>query len=262
MDVLYVPLFFIFGVSIGSFLNVLIDRIPHDENPLSGRSYCDNCRKILKWYDLIPVVSFIFLGGKCRYCRKHVSCYYPLVEIVTGIMFVLTFAYVYGLQPTAYGMQFSILLYYLFIVSSLIVIFFADLKYGVIPDKILFPAILVSFPYLILNTSYIIPNLLSGLGAFLFFLFLHAITKGKGMGLGDVKFVFLLGLLLGFPHSITALYIAFLTGAGIGIILIIWRKKKLSGSIIPFGPFLVLGTLVSLFFGPQILQMASRLLNF
>ena len=122
---------FILGACIGSFLNVLIDRLPFDKSPWKGRSYCDNCKKTLKWYDLIPVLSFVLLQGKCRYCRKHVSYYYPLVEIITGIMFVLTFTYVYRLPTTDYSSLFSIyhfpfiiLSYYLAIVSSLIVIFF------------------------------------------------------------------------------------------------------------------------------------------
>jgi prepilin signal peptidase PulO-like enzyme (type II secretory pathway) len=154
-------------------------------------------------------------------------------------------------QPLADNFQLSqilTLIYYLFIVSSLIVVFFADLKYGIIPDKIIYPAILVSAAYLFINhQSLIINHLLTAVGAFTFFLLLFLVTRGRGMGFGDVKLVILLGLLLGFPKIVVAFYIAFLTGAIIGIILILWGKKKLRGTTIPFGPFLVGGALIALF---------------
>lgn len=290
-------LLFILGICIGSFLNVLIDRLPNDENPLTGRSYCDKCKKTLKWYDLIPVLSFILLRGKCRNCHSPISFYYPLVEIITGIMFVGVFIFLIESRITNHEswlanfefrnyLEFGILnfgfiinyLYYLFIVCSLLVVFFADIKYGIIPDKVIFPAIIISFFFLFFTskeswlsfplqpaTFEVFANKFSSaLGAFIFFLFLHLITRGRGMGLGDVKLALLLGIFLGFPQIITALYIAFLTGAIIGLILIIWRKKKLSGGTIPFGPFLVFGALVSLFFGNSILKIVLdlRLLNF
>ena len=102
-------LLFVLGLAVGSFLNVLIDRIPQGQSPFKGRSYCDKCKKTLKWYDMIPVLSFLILKGKCRYCRTHISFYYPLVEFITGVMFVIVFAYVYGLRSTDYGLSFSIL---------------------------------------------------------------------------------------------------------------------------------------------------------
>ena len=288
---------FILGLAVGSFLNVLIDRIPNDESPFAGRSYCDKCKKTLKWYDMVPVLSFLILKGKCRYCRAHISFYYPLVELITGIMFVLMYQFtIHNSQFTSSTIeQFSNLtinyLYYLFILSSFIVIFFTDLKYGIIPDKIVYPAIIISFFFLFftskeflqlrsgqawlsfplqsttlgvdqLATLGVVANrFLSALTSFAFFLILYLITKGKGMGFGDVKLAFLLGLVLGFPKIIVALYLAFLTGALAGSILIVWRKKKLKSSI-PFGPFLILGSILSIFFGEKILQLVLRLLNF
>jgi leader peptidase (prepilin peptidase)/N-methyltransferase len=154
------------------------------------------------------------------------------------------------------------LAYYLFIVSSLIVVFFADIKYGIIPDKIVFPSIIVSMVYFfMLHNSYFIIHLLSALGAFLFFLLLFLVSRGRGMGFGDVKLVFLLGLFLGWPQIIIALYFSFLTGAIIGCILVLWRKKRFSGGTIPFGPFLAAGAFVSLFWGEYILgKIAEGLL--
>ena len=255
---------FILGLFIGSFLNVLADRLPNEESVLKGRSRCEKCKKELVWYDLVPVLSFVFLQGKCRYCHTNLSSYYPIIELVTGIMFAITFLFVTKNLPfTIYHLPFIELFYYLFIISFLIVIFFADLKYGIIPDKVVLPAIFVSSLYIVFNTNYLIlSHLLSALGACLFFLFLFLITKGRGMGLGDVKLAFLMGFLLGFPGIVIALYLAFLTGALVGIILILWRKKRLFGGSIPFGPFLVLGTGAALFYQAPIVQMVSRWLSF
>lgn len=257
-------LFFIFliGLFIGSFLNVLADRLSKEESITKGRSHCDKCKKTLKWHDLIPLLSFIFLKGKCRYCRSPLSFYYPIVELTTGIMFAGVFLFVGGANIN-FIMIINII-YYLLIVSSLIVIFFADLKYGIIPDKIIFPAILVSFLFSLFTAKEsfevgFVNHLLSAVGAGLFFLLLFLITKGRGMGFGDVKFAFLMGLILGFPNIIVALYVAFLTGAIVGIILIIWRKKRMVGTSIPFGPFLVLGTLAAIFFREFFLQNFLRM---
>ena len=269
---MYIEVFLI-GLFVGSFLNVLVDRLPRDESVIGGRSHCDKCKKILKLYDLIPLFSFLYLRGKCRYCRTPLSFYYPVVEMTTGALFVLALKFtseesLRNTSEVAEGLlrggslDFVIAGYYLFIISSLIVIFFTDLKYGIIPDKIIFPAIIISFSYLILNTQYLIlPHILSAVGASLFFLALFLITKGRGMGFGDVKFSFLMGLVLGFPGIAIALYIAFLTGALIGCILIVWKKKKLSGTKIPFGPFLVFGTVIALFFGEGIMQNILQFLR-
>jgi len=254
---------FIIGLFTGSFLNVLVDRLPRGESIIKGRSHCEKCKENLRWYDLIPLLSFIFLKGKCRYCKASLSFYYPTVELATGTLFALTAFFVFHDLQFPISSQFSIdfqllasLTYYLFMTSSLIVVFFADLKYGIIPDKIIFPAILVSVLYLLtISHKLLAINLFSAVGACLFFLLLFLITRGKGMGFGDVKFAFLMGLILGLPNIIVSLYIAFLTGAVIGCILIVWRKKKLKGAVIPFGPFLVLGTFAALFWGEKILQI-------
>jgi leader peptidase (prepilin peptidase) / N-methyltransferase len=256
---------FILGLFIGSFLNVLADRLPRGETVIRGRSHCEVCKKELAWYDLIPLLSFVFLKGRCRYCHTRLSLFYSVVELTTGVLFVSIYIFLtkdsimYQVLSIKYVLD---LFYYLFIVSSLIVVFFADLKYGIIPDKIVFPAVFVSFLYIILNTSYLIlPYLLSAIAACLFFLLLFFGTKGRGMGFGDVKFAFFMGLVLGYPNIIVGLYIAFLTGAIVGCILILWRKKKLKGASIPFGPFLVLGTILAMFGGDFILQRIMSVLR-
>lgn len=244
-------LLFIFGLFIGSFLNVIIDRLPRNETFLKGRSHCEFCKHTLSWMDLIPFVSFLFLKGKCRYCRKKLSLRYPLFEILTATLFVLT-----TLQLQLFIIHYSlfIILFYLFIVSCLIVIFFIDLKDGIIPFQIVIPAILITFIYLIfLSPASLLSHLFSGLGAFIFFLLIFLFTRGRGMGFGDVIYAFFMGILLGFPLIILGLYTSFLTGAIISLILILWRKKKFRGSTIPFGPFLVLGTYLSMLWGEQFL---------
>ena len=262
LSLIYVGFIFIFllGLFIGSFLNVLADRLSRGEAVIKGRSHCEKCKKTLKWLDLIPLLSFLFLKGKCRYCRVRLSLFYPITELTTGILFAGVFLFLGGANINL--ITIINIIYYLFILSSLIVIFFADLKYGIIPDKIIFSAVFIAIAYSFFNhQSLIINHFLSGLGALLFFLSLFLVTKGRGMGFGDVKFAFLMGLILGFPNIITGLYIAFLTGAIVGIILILWRRKKAFGTAIPFGPFLVLGTLGALFWGEIILQKVLSVLR-
>lgn len=259
MSIVIKAIFFLLGISIGSFLNVLIDRIPRGESVVKGRSYCEDCNKELRWYDLIPLFSFIQIKGRCRYCKVKLSLYYPVVELITGISFVFIFWYLSNNSELISINNFANLVYILYIVSSLIVIFFIDLKYGIIPDKILYPLIFISltFNFLVLQGEQfsIFNFLLSGIGSFLFFLLIFLITKGKGMGLGDVKFSFFMGLFLGFPKVVMGFYLAFLTGAIVSIILVVIKKRKLKGGTVPFGPFLVIGSIISYFWGEKLLKI-------
>lgn len=252
-------LIFLIGLSVGSFLNVIIDRLPRGESigfwtsqNDRRRSHCESCKKTLAWYDLIPILSFVFLGGKCRYCQSSLSLQYPVVELLTGAFFVGVIGVIGEIKGVR---EIWDVLYYLFIISSLIVVFFIDLKHGIIPDKLVFPAIFITLLYQLYAIRYLLyANFLSAFGAFLFFLILFLVTRGRGMGFGDVKLAFLMGLILGFPQIIVALYTAFLTGALTGIILVLCKVKKFRGATIPFGPFLVLGTIIALFWGEFILQ--------
>ncbi len=257
MIILFLVWLFVFGLFIGSFLGVVSDRVPNNKSIVFPSSHCDFCKKKLKWYDNIPLLSFVLLSGKCRFCNKKLSLFYPIIELVTGLMFVLISVQL-NLSSIIYHLSSGNiieLLFYLFITSSLIAIFFADLKYEIIPSVVLYPAVAISFLYILLNTQYLIQNsLLSALSAFLFFLVLFFVTRRRGMGLGDVQLAFFMGLLLGFPKIVVALYIAFLTGGIVSFILILWGKKKLHGSTIPFGPFLVFGTFASLFYGNLLLH--------
>ncbi|MDI6602662.1 MAG: prepilin peptidase [Patescibacteria group bacterium] len=246
---------FLFGLAVGSFLNCVIYRLETSENFLNGRSFCPNCKHILSWPDLIPLFSFLILKGKCRYCQQKISWQYPFVEIVTGLLFFLITNY----QLPITNFSEFITLCFLFLVSCfLIIIFVYDLKHYIIPDKVIYPAIITAsifnFQFLIFNQFSIFKNLISSaLGASIFFLVIVLISKGKWMGVGDVKLAFLMGLILGWPNILIALFLAFLIGAIIGLILIFLRKKTLKSEI-PFGPFLIFGTFITIFFGEKIID--------
>lgn len=263
-----VLLLFVVGLFLGSFLGVLVDRLPRNETVIKGRSRCEFCRKELKALDLIPVLSFISTKGKCRYCHTSLPYFYPVIEISTGILFALTYIFpISNFQSFINSLSSLITLaYYLIIVSGFIVIFFIDFKYGVILDKILFPLVgIITLYLLFINSQSLIINFVCAILAFLFFLITSLVFKlirGKdGMGGGDIKLAFVLGLFLGFPNIVIALYLAFLTAAVVGIILILWRKKSFQNTTLPFGPFLILGTLACLFWGDLILVKLLPLLD-
>ncbi len=259
---------FLFGLIIGSFLNCVIYRMEMRNKGgitsfsqgrpqrkafgfLRGKSYCPYCKHTLSWQDLIPVFSFLFLRGKCRYCQKRISWQYPLVELATAILFVLIFWHLDFGFDLAFG-------FWILISSFLIVIFVYDLKHFIIPDKVVFPAIIIAlifnFQFLIFNQFSIFNSLiLSAIGASAFFLFIVLVSQGKWMGIGDIKLAFLMGLLLGFPYILVALFLSFLIGAIIGIGLILAKRKTMKSEV-PFGPFLVIGTFTALFLGEAIIN--------
>jgi len=243
---------FIFGTAVGSFLNCLIYRLSKNLSPIGGRSFCPKCNHTLSWQDNIPLLSFILLRGRCRYCLSPISWQYPLVELGTGILSIAS------LQLSVFrGDSFLSTAYCLLIAYALLAIFVSDLRYGTIPDKIVYPTIGLAIFYSIINHQLSIINyLFSGLGAAGLFLALVALTRGKGMGMGDVKLVALMGLVLGWPKILVALYLAFLTGAIVGVILILLGKKRF-GEHIPFGPFLTTATWIGLLWGGQILAWSQ-----
>jgi len=243
---IFVGLFvFFFGTCIGSFLNVVVYRLNHNLSPLKGRSFCPKCKKKILWRDNIPLFSFIFLRGRCRFCHSPISWQYPLVELGTGAITYI----VYRISYLAGG-DILFTIYYLLITYALIAVFVSDFRYQTIPDEVIYPAILISLLYTIRYMPYAI---LVGIGASLFFLALVMATRGQGMGMGDAKLAGLMGLVLGFPRIIVAMILAFLTGAIIGVILILLGKKRFKEHI-PFGPFLTSATWISLFWGQIIWQ--------
>ncbi len=250
--------FFIFGLCVGSFLNVVIDRIPHGISILKGRSFCDYCHKTLAWFDLVPVWSFFAVRGRCRYCKRRLSFQYPLIEILTGGLFVLS--YLAAGTPTS-----LVELIKLVILITVFAAFFAlsimDIKYGILSDKLVLFAGVVMLLLLLFSPSIFLPHLVVGLVCFVVLLLLFLITRGRGIGLGDVKLSFIMGLFLGFPSIIIAFYLAFLTGAFVAIILVIAKRKKLIGGTIAFGPFLLLGTYIAYWWGQSSWVFLLKLLG-
>lgn len=233
-------LLFVLGLVFGSFVNVLIYRLPKNLSIL-GRSFCPKCKNKISWFDNIPLISYLLLLGRCRSCKKKISLRFPLIELTTALGFV---AVAYFHYPV----------YFYFLVPLLICIFVIDLEHQFIPDGLIFIGIIVWILFFLLSpVPYpLFANFLAGFASAFFLLTLHLITKGKGMGLGDVKFAILGGLIVGPGLFLIWLLLAFLTGAAIGIILILGRKAHLK-SRIAFGPFLVLAIPLALLYGEKIL---------
>ena len=254
-------LIFLLGLAVGSFLNCVIFRLAEPTSFLKGRSKCPKCKQGLRWHDLIPILSYLILGGKCRYCKRKISWQYPAVEISTGLIFLLIFNFYFS---RLIGGQAIFNAVFLMIVSCfLIVIFVYDLKYYIIPDKIIYPAIVITFLYrlyeIIFNGSALLTTILSGLGAATFFLLIVVMSRGKWMGVGDIKLAFLMGLLLGWPNILVALFFAFMAGALAGLAMIVAKKKTMKSEV-PFGPFLAASVFVALFFGNAIINWYWSLL--
>ncbi len=251
---------FLFGTAVGSFLNCLVYRTETEQKP-TGRSFCPKCKHTLSHKDLVPLFSYVFLLGKCRYCSKKISIEYPLVELASGVLFTLTF-YLSGFLSllTISYLDVVYLIYLTVVIFFFIFIFVYDLKHFIIPDFANFSLIGISFGYLALmaflqdDINILINGGLSALGIFLFFFSLYYFTKGKGMGFGDVKFVIFMGFFLGYPNIIIANFISFLLGAIIGLTLIAFKKKGMKSEV-PFGPFLITGTYLAYFFGDKIIEI-------
>jgi leader peptidase (prepilin peptidase) / N-methyltransferase len=253
MSFIFTDLFIFFlGLIIGSFLNCVIYRIEINKSFLRGRSICPNCKHVLAWYDLIPVISFLFLGGNCRYCKQKISLQYPSIEILTAVVFVWIFSF----------FNLPLAIFYSAIACLLLIAFVYDLKHFIIPDRVTYAGIIITFLYsLIFNSQFLIHNSIwAGLGAMVFFLIIFLVSRGKWMGFGDVKLAFLMGLLLGFPNILVALFFAFLVGAVIGLVLVLAKKKGLKSEV-PFGPFLVLGVFIALFWGEKIITWYLNLIQ-
>lgn len=246
-------LFFLLGLFFGSFLLVVIDRVPRGESILFGRSHCDMCSHVLNWYDLIPIFSYLFLRGRCRYCHKPYGMQYPFVEIATGVVF--------GLTPFFFPFV-SVLQYILLlgISASCIIVFFTDYFYGIIPDSALLGGGLFTLGLHVVLHQNILSYMLIALVTAGFFFALFLATKQRGIGFGDVKYALFMGFLLGYPSIILGLYAAFLTGAVVALILILGKKKHFRGDTIAFGPFLVLGTYIAWVGGIQLWHFFIHLL--
>lgn len=257
---------FIIGAAVGSFTSVVIYRLHHKKKGiLRGRSACTECETELKSLDLIPIVSFLSLRGKCRYCSKEISYMYPLLELITGGLFALLFLkfpfFNSALQFS--GVIFGMYCLYAFYVFVLVFTFFFDLHYLKVSDEILLPAILIGLIATIATplTPHFFNAVMGAAVAVAFFGAQFLISKGTWIGLGDLRIGAFMGVIFGWKLTIVALFLSYLIGSVVSI-FIIARKKKFRGVKIPFAPLLVTGTLVTIFFGDAILQWYLRGLGF
>ncbi len=239
----------LFGAIVGSFLNVCILRLPKEESIITPGSHCPHCKKPIAFYDNIPLISYFILRGKCRHCKKRISLQYPIVEGITALSSLLLFI--------KFGPSIPYLLYFAF-VSSLIVITGIDLYHQIIPDLISLPGIgvgllgsLLFLPLTFLNSLFGI--LLGGGSLFLVATLYQWLFKREGMGGGDVKLLAMIGAFLGWKAVILTILLGSLIGSITGIAIILLRGKDFKYAI-PFGPFLSLGAVISLFYQNEIIS--------
>ena len=244
----YIFIIFILGLVVGSFISAYSFRWPRNIPIVKGRSFCDNCNTKISWYDNIPLLSFILLNGKCRSCKKKISLRYPIIEFFTALIFVIVFYYAITVQG---GSLYGVTLPYLLAISSaLIIIFVIDLEHKLIPDEAVFFIFTAAFLFLLLSSNKAFYTVLfAAFTASVFFIFLNFVTKGRGMGLGDAKLVLALGLVFADWRLIVVwIFLSFIIGSIIGILLIIFGKAKW-GKQIPFGPFIITAFFITLFWG-------------
>ncbi len=246
------------GLIIGSFLNVLIYRMPIGESIVKPRSYCPQCKKPIKFYDNIPVISFIILEGKCRGCKAKISLQYPLVEIFTAFTFWISYSFYFSISPI-YTL-FTIIFLCIMVVLAII-----DFKHMILPDELTIGGGVLFLIYSFFNPLITYKDaFISAFGSALVFTLLYffylKVRKIEGLGFGDVKMMILLGAFLGVNRLLIALLLASLSGVIIGFIFIIFKGKDLKTKL-PFGTFLGLGAYVSVFWGDCVLRFIQSILR-
>ncbi|OHA12906.1 MAG: hypothetical protein A2909_02135 [Candidatus Tagabacteria bacterium RIFCSPLOWO2_01_FULL_39_11] len=255
---------FILGAIMGSFLNVVIFRFNTGESIVKTGSRCFSCGKKLKWFELIPILSFLIQKGRCGGCKSKISWQYPIVELITGVIFLLVFLKITGYRLPVTGYypfnNLPTIIYFWIIFSLLMVISVYDFHHKIIPNKIVYLLIFFSLFSSLFDVlgfglgiwglfgawdfGFEIPkfalSFLTGLFLFAFFALLWLVSRGRWIGFGDAKLAFATGLFLGWPRGLFAVISSFWIGGAIGILLLIFSKKTTMKSQIPFGPFLAL----------------------
>lgn len=254
-EILKIFAVFLFGLSVGSFLNVVIYRMPRDISIVYPPSTCPACKNRIRWYDNIPVVSYVFLGGRCRFCGSKIGVKYPLVELLTGMSAVAVYL--------KFGFYLDFLFYFYF-VASMIALSFIDLEFKIIPDQINFGGLFAGVLFSVVNSikaQSLEPVLSAITGAavgagFLYLVaFLYLKYRGiEGLGMGDVKLMAFIGAYAGWFGALFTIFFGSLAGAVVGVTVIKLLKKDYYYEI-PFGPFLATGGLIYLFFGEYIKQL-------
>lgn len=249
-------LVFVFGICIGSFLNVCIYRLPESKSIVQPRSMCPSCGTLIRFYDNIPIFSYMALRGKCRHCEAHISFRYPVVEFISGLFAVGVFL--------KYGMGLETLIYYTFI-ATLLVITFIDIDHQIIPDVITLPGIPIFFvasfalPEITL-VEYILGILIGGGSLFLVAWLYHLLTRKEGMGGGDIKLLAMMGAIVGWKGVLFTIFVASAIGTLAGMLIIIKSGKTMKLAV-PFGPFLAIGGIAYILIGPQLIAWYFNLLR-
>lgn len=247
-------LIFLTGLAVGSFAGAIVYRLPRREQFVSGRSFCPNCGHTLKWYDLVPVFSFLILLGRCRYCRNKISWSYPAIELCSGAIALTSFLF---LSPA--GLTYW--LFWVFVLELFLILAFIDLRYFVLPDSIMALILVVFAGYEILGgevtgtglsvrmgSVFSLGNLAGAVFLFLIFFLIWSFSNGRGIGLGDAKLAGLLGLIFGFWKAVFILYLAIAAGAIVGLALIFSGKGGLKTKL-PLGAFVSFAVILFVLFG-------------
>lgn len=266
MNILIFVLIFLLGTIIGSFLNVVIYRFNTGKTIVRGRSICMTCNKTLRWYELIPILSYVMQSGKCRRCKEIISYQYPIVESITGLVFLLIAFHFFPalmFNPLTY---LFLVIFFVFIFSILIVISVYDLRHKIIPDKLVYVFIFFSFISIFINHSYlgslfVLPTLSYIVAGPLLaapFAVLWLMSRGKWMGLGDAKLMLGLGWVLGLKIGLASIILSFWLGSLVSLGIMLFSHKKISMKTeIPFAPFLIISTLIVFLFSLDIYTLAS-----
>lgn len=278
---------FVFGLAVGSFLNVL--RVRYDPEKfiltkiiIGGRSVCPKCRNVLRWFELVPIISFVLQAGRCRHCRIKISPLYPFVEIVTGLIFVfvprvfLSPAYILNSNP------YTLSSLWILVFVALLLMALIDAKTNLIPNEIVFLLVVLGILITMFSVSRFgytegsfaghyallfgireniwLNRLFASAASALFFGFVIAVTRGRAMGMGDMKLAFALGMVFGWPDALLIVALAFMLGSLFGIGAILLGKKTMKGTV-PFGPFLAIASSLVFFFGFEIVDFYFKLFS-
>lgn len=258
-----IPLFyfgaFLIGLALGSFLNSWIWRTRENIRIVGdARSICTHCRRTLRWYENVPLLSYLFLRGRCRTCRRPIGWHYPAVELFTAVAFIGVFWY-----HDVYIDPFNKVQFFrdIFFLTFLVVIFVFDALYQIVLSRIVWPA---TFIGLIFNWYLGIPWQSMVLGAFAaggFFLLQYLVSRGRWIGGGDVRLGVMMGVWLGWPAVLAALFFAYVLGAVVALFLLVARKAT-GKTAIPFGTFLAIGTFFAMYHGQEVVDWYLNLLKF
>jgi leader peptidase (prepilin peptidase)/N-methyltransferase len=257
MSVLIFIFVFLLGTIIGSFLNVVIYRFNTGKSIVHGRSICMTCNNTLRWYELIPVFSFLVQSGRCRRCASTISHQYPLVEFSTGLVFLLISYHFLPILSFSYSSYIILVSFFMFIFSLLMVISVYDIRNKIIPDSLVYVYAFVSFLSIFINHTgvgslFVAPSLIYIVSGPLFalpFALLWLISRGKWMGLGDAKLVLGIGWMLGPTMGLSAMALSFWIGSIISLLIMFFGRHKMTmRTEVPFAPFLILSTLIVFFF--------------